>query len=127
MKETCVWLANTSDLRALSILLAALWPESPKEEHARELKLILSGKAPGALPLVIFVAEDRDGSLVAFLECGLRSHAEGCNPSHPVGYVEGWYVAEDHRRRGIGKHLLTAAEMGSASGMHGNGFRPVDR
>lgn len=40
----------------------------------------------------------------------IRSHAEGCNPSQPVGYIEGWYVAEDHRHRGIGKTLLEKAE-----------------
>ena len=108
--ETCVRLAEPPDLRALAQLLAALWPESPVEEHAGELELILAGKAPGTLPLVIFVAEDKDGSLAGFLECGLRSHAESCNPSRPVGYVEGWYVAEGHRGRGIGKSLLSAAE-----------------
>lgn len=108
--ETCVRRALPPDLRALAPLLAALWPESPAEEHARELQLILAGKAPGNLPLVIFVAEDSKGSLVGFLECGLRSHAESCNPSRPVGYVEGWYVAEEHRQRGIGKSLLAAAE-----------------
>jgi aminoglycoside 6'-N-acetyltransferase I len=108
--DTRVRLAQLADLHALAPLLAALWPESPVEEHARELELILAGKAPGTLPLVLFVAEDRDGSLVGFLECGLRSHAESCNPSRPVGYVEGWYVAEGHRRRGIGKNLLAAAE-----------------
>lgn len=108
--ESCVRLAQPSDLRGLAPLLAALWPESPAEEHARELELILAGKAPGTLPLVIFVAEDRDGSVVGFLECGLRSHAESCNPSRPVGYVEGWYVAAGYRRRGIGKSLLAAGE-----------------
>lgn len=108
--ETLVRLARPPDLRALALLLAALWPESPAEEHARELEHILAGKAPGKLPLVIFVAEDKDGSLVGFLECGLRSHADSCNPSHAVGYVEGWYVAEEFRRRGIGKSLLAAAE-----------------
>ena len=110
IKETCVRLAQPPDLRALAPLLTALWPESPAEEHARELELILAGKAPGTLPLVIFVAEDKDGALVGFLECGLRSHAESCNPSRPVGYVEGWYVVDGHRRRGIGKSLLAAAE-----------------
>lgn len=103
-------LARPPDREALAKLLHALWPESAAEEHAAELKLILAGKAPGTLPLVIFVAEDANGSLVAFLECGLRSHAESCNPSRPVGYVEGWYVAEEHRGRGIGKRLLNAAE-----------------
>ena len=108
--ETCVRLAQASDLLALAQLLAALWPESPAKEHARELELILAGKAPGTLPVVIFVAEDKDGALVGFLECGLRSHAESCNPSRAVGYVEGWYVVDGHRRRGIGKSLLAAAE-----------------
>lgn len=79
------------------------------------MEFILAGKAPGTLPLVIFVAEDKDGMLVAFLECGLRSHADSCNPSHPVGYVEGWYVAEGHRRKGIGKSLLKVAEQWARS------------
>lgn len=102
--------AQPPDRGALARLLHALWPESTAEEHAGELELILAGKAPGTLPMVIFVAEDKDGTLVAFLECGLRSHAESCNPSHAVGYVEGWYVVEEHRRKGIGKTLLKAAE-----------------
>ncbi|HKW34003.1 MAG TPA: GNAT family N-acetyltransferase [Candidatus Acidoferrum sp.] len=110
MRDFHVRLAQPSELPALVPLLVALWPASSAEEHARELELILAEKAPGTLPLVIFVAEGREGSLVGFLECGLRSHAESCNPSRPVGYVEGWYVAEGHRRRGIGKSLLAAAE-----------------
>jgi aminoglycoside 6'-N-acetyltransferase I len=27
-----------------------------------------------------------------------------------VGYIEGWYVSEDYRGRGIGKNLLAKAE-----------------
>lgn len=48
--------------------------------------------------------------LVGFLEVDLRSHADGCNPSQPVGYIEGWYVAVDHRHRGVGRKLLVRAE-----------------
>jgi aminoglycoside 6'-N-acetyltransferase I len=48
--------------------------------------------------------------LVGFVEVDLRSHADGCNPSQPVGYIEGWYVAEAHSHRGIGKKLLEKAE-----------------
>ncbi len=58
--------------------------------------------------MVVFVAEE-NGTLVGFLELGLRSVAEGCTSS-PVPYVEGWYVAADWRRRGVGGALMQAAE-----------------
>jgi aminoglycoside 6'-N-acetyltransferase I len=48
--------------------------------------------------------------LVGFVEVGLRSHAYGCDPSYPVGYIEGWYVVADRRRRQIGRRLLASAE-----------------
>jgi aminoglycoside 6'-N-acetyltransferase I len=103
-------LAQPSDRVPLAGLFHALWPEGPVEEHSRELEAILSGNPPGTLPLVVFVAEANDQSLLGFLEVGLRSHADHCNPAHPVGYVEGWYVTDAHRKLGIGKQLLAAAE-----------------
>ncbi len=48
--------------------------------------------------------------MVGFLEVSVRSHADGCDPSTPVGYIEGWYVAPDCRRRKIGARLVAAAE-----------------
>ena len=39
----------------------------------------------------------------------LRAWAEGCESS-PVGYLEGWYVAEHARLHGIGGRLVAAAE-----------------
>jgi aminoglycoside 6'-N-acetyltransferase I len=89
---------------------AALWPESSAEEHGQELGLILSGKFPAVMPLVIFVAKAGDGKLTGFLEASLRSCADGCDASRAVGYVEGWYVAEGWRKQGIGAELLRAAE-----------------
>jgi aminoglycoside 6'-N-acetyltransferase I len=103
-------LAQSADRSSLNSLRAALWPKAPAEELSRELDAILSGKTPGALPLVVFVAEAGAGSLIGFIEVGLRSHAEGCDPAHPVGYVEGWYVSRAHQSRGIGRQLLQAAE-----------------
>lgn len=104
--------AERSDLAQLAPLLAALWPESPVEEHANELGMLLGGKASSVLtmPLTILVAEASDKRLVGFLEVDLRSHADGCNPAQPVGYVEGWYVVEDYRERGVGRKLLARAE-----------------
>jgi aminoglycoside 6'-N-acetyltransferase I len=109
-KGHVVRLAQPDDLDALSLLFAALWPEESAEEHARELTSLLSGKFPSVMPLIIWVAEAADGTLVGFIEAELRSCADGCDMSLPVGYVEGWYVAENYRRAGIGLALLRAAE-----------------
>ena len=101
-----------SDVDELAPMLAALWPRSAAEEHAAELRLLLGGKAAAVvtLPIAVLVAETGDGKMIGFVEVDLRSHADGCNPRQPVGYVEGWYVAEDHRRRGVGAKLVAAAE-----------------
>lgn len=61
------------------------------------------------MPLVIFVAED-EGRVIGFVEVGLRSHADGCNPTRPCGFVEGWYVAPEHKGRGTGRLLMHRAE-----------------
>lgn len=102
--------AKSSDCEQLVHLREALWPDAPAGEHARELREILEGKPVVTLPLIILVAETADRGLAGFLEVDLRSHADGCNPSRPVGYVEGWYVAENYRHQGIGRQLLAAAE-----------------
>lgn len=99
-----------SDCDQLLRLRLTLWPESSAEEHAQELRLILEGSPPVTLPLIILVAEASDQTVVGFLEADLRSHADGCNPAQPVGYVEGWYVAENYRHQGVGKKLLAMAE-----------------
>ena len=110
MKDLLVRHAEPSDRDQLSRLRAALWPESSAEEHGEELALILVGTFPRVMPLVILVAQTGDGTLAGFLEVGLRSSADGCNESRPVGYVEGWYVEENWRRKGVGAKLLRAAE-----------------
>ena len=102
--------AQPSDYKQLARLRHALWPDASDQEHARELIAILGDKPPLTMPLIILVAEASDGLIVGFLEVDLRSHADGCNPARPVGYVEGWYVAENYRNRGLGKKLLIMAE-----------------
>jgi aminoglycoside 6'-N-acetyltransferase I len=110
VSDICIRLGQPSDRDQLVRLRAALWPKSSAEDHAGELALILEGNAPVTLPLIILVAEASDRTLAGFLEVDLRSHADGCNPLRPVGYIEGWYVAENYRHNGIGRKLLAAAE-----------------
>jgi aminoglycoside 6'-N-acetyltransferase I len=101
--------AIPSDREALGKMRHALWPDSSVDHHKEELVPILAGKSPGIMPLVYFVAEE-SGAIVGFVEVGLRSTADGCDWARAVGYIEGWYVAESHRRRGVGAQLIAAAE-----------------
>jgi len=102
--------ARPSDCSEISRMRAALWPESSADEHARELLPILEGSARLPLPVVNLVAEAADAQLVGFIEVGLRSHADGCDPSRAVGFIEGWYVDPGWRGQRIGRKLLSAAE-----------------
>jgi aminoglycoside 6'-N-acetyltransferase I len=110
VSDICIRLAQLSDRDQLARLREALWPKSPAEEHVRELTQILEGNAPVTMPLIILVAETSDRILAGFVEIDLRSHADGCDPCRPVGYIEGWYVAENYRHRGIARKLLAVAE-----------------
>jgi aminoglycoside 6'-N-acetyltransferase I len=85
-----------------------LWPEGSFEEHLEEVDEALTSGMSGTLPMALFVAEE--GVAIGFIEVGLRSHADGCDTSRPVGFIEGWFVEERVRAQGIGRELLRAAE-----------------
>jgi aminoglycoside 6'-N-acetyltransferase I len=108
--EILIRLAQLSDRGDLVRMRKALWPDSSAEEHDLEVIAILEGRAALTMPLIILVAETSERQVIGFLEADLRSHADGCNPARPVGYIEGWYVLESHRHQGVGKRLVVAAE-----------------
>ena len=81
-----------------------LWPEAPIEYLDYDLDEILADDQQA-----VFVAAGADGSLVAFIEAGMRSHVEGCETS-PVGYIEAWYVDEHVRGQKLGKEMVRVAE-----------------
>ena len=102
--------AQIGDRLQLAKLRKLLWPEGDFEEHLREFDEIVSRGRSGNLPVAILVAEGDSGSLAGFIEVGLRSHADGCNPARPVGFVEGWFVDQSFRKQGVGRDLMHAAE-----------------
>jgi aminoglycoside 6'-N-acetyltransferase I len=102
--------AKPEDCGALAAMRHDLWPYASAEEHGQELADLLGGEVRSTLPSVILVAESAPGEIVGFVEAGLRSHADGCDTSRPVGFVEGWYVAPEWRRKQVGARLLAAAE-----------------
>lgn len=110
MTEPMVRRARREDRDRLAAMRAMLWPDGSLEEFGEELDAWFSTGLNGTLPGVIFLAEAEPGNLVGFLEAGLRSHADGCDTSRPVGFIEGWFVREGFRGCGIGRKLIEAAE-----------------
>jgi len=71
---------------------------------------VLNGQAPGSFPPIVLLAEEPYWKVIGFVEVGLRSHADGCGPARPVGFIEGWYVTPGYRRQKVGTRLIAAAE-----------------
>ena len=89
-----------------------LWP-APAGEHAREVAAFFAGDRLD--PLEAFLAIE-DGEVAGFAEVSIRSHAEGCRPGR-IAYLEGWFVGQEWRGRGVGAALLRAVEdWGRAQG-----------
>lgn len=81
-----------------------LWPEDTIQEMHAEMDEILADERQ-----VVFVVARAIDGLGGFLEASLAPTAVGCKTS-PVGYIEGWYVDPDIRKRGYGTQLVQAAE-----------------
>jgi aminoglycoside 6'-N-acetyltransferase I len=109
---TSIRLATPADSHRIGELAHALWPDGSVADHAEHAAAITRGEPASTLPLVMFVAID-GGTVVGFIEVGLRSHADGCDPTRPVGFIEGWYVEPRVQRRAVGRGLMVAAEAWS--------------
>ncbi len=94
---------EASDRLAWAEMRAALWPEASGEEHAHDIDDVLrSDRAHG------FVAEV-GGTPAGFAELAIRDYANGC-ASRPVPFLEGIFVRDEFRRRGIGARLIAHME-----------------
>jgi len=101
-------LATKADAEAWLAMRAALWPDATVDELRLEVERYFVAHGEPLLPHCVFIAEDH-GNIVGMLELSLRPYVDGCDGS-PVPFIEGWYVAPEARRAGIGSALVRAAE-----------------
>jgi len=94
------------DAAAWLRLRRPLWPEVSEAEHLEDIERFFAGEArePAAVLLAL-----ESGRAVGLAEVSIRAYAEGCRTDR-VAYLEGWFVAADARRRGVGRVLVEAAE-----------------
>ena len=97
--------AVPADAALAAGLALRLWPGHTEEELTAEMaELISSSEA------VIFIAFE-ECRAVGFAQVQLRrDYVEGTTSS-PVGYLEGIYVEETYRRRGIASHPVSYTHL----------------
>jgi aminoglycoside 6'-N-acetyltransferase I len=81
------------ELPEVHAMMRALWPDFDGEDDGEQ----------------ILVWERPEGGLGGFVAHGVRARGEGC-ATRPVPWIEGWYVAPDLRRTGVGRALIAAVE-----------------
>ena len=97
--------ATRNDLPILAELSCRLWPDHTVEQMRSEFaEMMENGDA------ALFLAYEK-ATAIGFAQCQLRhDYVEGTDAS-PVGYLEGIYVTEGHRKQGVAKALLAACEQ----------------
>ncbi len=109
--------AQESDCPAWLEMQLTLWPDEdiqPEEWTQHQQTLLERGHAFIALEPSSesnrFDSRSREGEVyLGFAEVGLRPYAEGCKSS-PVAFLEGWFVKESARGKGIGRALIEHVE-----------------
>ena len=96
--------AELQDVNVLAELACRLWPHHTFEEMAADIAENMCRR-----DAAFFIACD-DARPIGFAQCQIRhDYVEG-TASSPVGYLEGLYVMERYRNRGIAQQLLHACE-----------------
>ena len=92
---------GTSELETLANLAVIMWKKHSITELTHEFSEIMrNGKS------VFFLKYEKDLP-VGFAQCQLRyDYVEGTNSS-PVGYLEGIFVKESYRNKGVRQRIVS--------------------
>lgn len=91
------------DIEAWAEMRHQFWADTTVEEHRAELEQALLDQT---LAAYLALCDTRP---VGFAEISIRSYANGCT-QQPVPFLEGIWIEDEHRQKGIGRQLVKAIE-----------------
>jgi len=94
---------HAGDIDLWLTMYRQLWPQHNDTALTAEMKRIFASSKRSA-----YVAE-HEGAPTGFAEYALRDYANGCH-SQPVPFLEGIWVSEDYRSKGIARALVEYLE-----------------
>jgi aminoglycoside 6'-N-acetyltransferase I len=106
--STTIRSATAADSNEWCRMRHALWPNDSLAQHQQAIDRYFSGDRRE--PAEVLLAFDANAQAVGFTELSIRNIVDGCYTDR-VAYLEGWFVAPESRRKGIGKALIQAAEQ----------------
>lgn len=102
-----IFKATKEELDDVVKLALKLWPNHTFDEFIKEFTNHINETSTE-----VFIAQS-DDRIIGFAQVGLRhDYVEGTSTS-PVGYLEGIYIEEEYRKRGIASELVRACEAWS--------------
>lgn len=92
--------AAIEDAKTVASLAIEMWKSHTIEELTEEFCDYINKDSRVTFLAIL------DGCVIGFAQCGLRhDYVEGTDTS-PVGYLEGIFVAEEYRNRGVAKDMM---------------------
>ncbi len=105
--------ATVENAKTVAELAIQMWKSHSIEELTNEFCDYIN-QGCGVVFLTIV-----EGRAIGFAQCGLRhDYVEGTKTS-PVGYLEGIFVAEEYRNRGLAKNMEKACETSPVGYLEG--------
>ena len=96
--------ASVSDALTVAELAVKMWVSHSAAELAEDFRELMA--SPECAVFIMYAGD----APIGFSQCQLRhDYVEGTESS-PVGYLEGIFVDEAHRRQGCARKLLAACE-----------------
>ena len=96
--------ATNADSEAIALLAVQMWASHTVEDLSNVFSSLMESDNNALFLLII------NGTIEGFAQCGLRrDYVEGTDSS-PVGYLEGIFVKEEYRKRGVARDMLEACQ-----------------